>query len=40
MIMVDLLVDTYYYYYPLVNQDNYRKSPFVLGKSTIIGHFQ
>ena len=26
--------------YPLVNSDNYGKSPFWMGKSTISGHFQ
>ena len=26
--------------YPLVNEHNYGKSPFLIGKSTINGHFQ
>jgi len=26
--------------YPLVNYHNYGKSPFLMGKSTINGHFQ
>jgi hypothetical protein len=26
--------------YPLVNQHNYGKSPFLMGKLTINGHFQ
>ena len=26
--------------YPLVNKRNYGKSPFLMGKSTINGHFQ
>ena len=29
-----------YWVYPLVNEDNYGKSPFLLGISTINGHFQ
>ena len=30
----------YYKQYPLVNSHNYGKSPFLMGKSTINGHFQ
>jgi hypothetical protein len=26
--------------YPLVNQHNYGKSPFLMGKSTVNGYFQ